>query len=212
MTSSIKPTEIQSNSDHADSNDGLPAWRTLASRIVISNRWLSLRADTCETADGVQIDPFYVIETSDVVLTIALTRDRELVLVRQYRHGFGATTLELPAGSMEAGEDPVAASQRELVEETGYSGSKARRLHTLSPDTLRNSNRLHVVLIEGAEKTTEPKDDPVERLETRLWPLAESQRLYLEPEFVHSSQAGAFAICLAMLEAEAQSQDVSRTA
>jgi 8-oxo-dGTP pyrophosphatase MutT (NUDIX family) len=194
--------------DHERLHGGLPAWRTLASKIVVSNDWLSLRADTCETAEGVRIDPFYVIETSDVVLTIALTHDRELVLVRQYRHGFGATTLEFPAGRMEKGEDPVAASQRELLEETGYSGCTARLLHSLSPDTLRNTNRLYVVVIEDVEKTAEPKDDPVERLETRLWPLAEHQRLYLEPEFVHSSQVGAFAICLAMLEAETRTEPV----
>ena len=187
-------------------SDGPLPWRTLSSRIVVSDRWLTLRADTCETADGVRIDPFYVVDSVDVIVAIALTEDRQLVLVRQYRHGYGATTLELPAGRIDIGEDPVAACRRELVEETGYSGTEARLLHSLSLDPLRYGNRVHIILIEGVSKIREPTDDPAERLETRLWPFAQATRLFLEREFVHAGQAGALAIGLAILEDETREE------
>jgi 8-oxo-dGTP pyrophosphatase MutT (NUDIX family) len=54
------------------------------------------------------------------VSVLALTPAHEAVLIHQYRHGVGRVVLELPAGSMDAGEDPAQAAARELMEETGY--------------------------------------------------------------------------------------------
>jgi 8-oxo-dGTP pyrophosphatase MutT (NUDIX family) len=181
-------------------SDGLPPWRVLSSRVVMSDPWLTLRADTCETVEGARIDPFYVIETADVVAVIAISTDDQLVLVRQYRHGYGATTLEIPAGRVDQDEDPVKAGLRELGEETGYRGGHARVLRTYSPNTLRYANRVHVVLVEGVSLGVDRQDDPRERIEVVTWPLARAGDLLIEPEFANAVLAGALATGLAAID------------
>jgi len=182
-------------------SDGLPGWRVRSSRLVVDDRWLRLRADSCETAEGVAIDPFYVIETADIAACVALTRRQELVLVRQYRHGYQGVTLELPAGRLDALEDPVTAARRELREETGYVSSDARALRSFSPNTLRYTNRLHTVLLTNAEPGT-PANDPTERIEVALWPLARAEELFVHPDFANATFAGSLAIGLQALRRE----------
>jgi hypothetical protein len=67
-------------------------WRVKASRHIHKDRWISVRADDCITADGVDVSPFYVLEYPDVVLVLAITADNQIILVRQYRHGLGDVT------------------------------------------------------------------------------------------------------------------------
>ena len=65
-----------------------------------------------------------VLESRDWVNVVALTRARELVVVRQYRFGIGAVTTEIPGGVLDRGEDARAAAERELREETGYAAAR----------------------------------------------------------------------------------------
>ena len=177
-----------------------PPWRVLSSRIVISDRWLTLRADSCETVDGTRIEPYYVIETFDFVAVIAVTTDDQLVLVRQYRHGYGAATLELPAGGVDKEEDALEAGLRELGEETGYRGGQARMLRSYSPETVRYANRLHVLLVEGTSLGATRQEDPRENIEVMLWPMNRARELLNEPEFANAASAGALATALMVLD------------
>ena len=76
-------------------------WRTLSSTSVVRDRWIDVRADRCVTPSGVEISPYYVLRYPDWVHVVALTPERGLVLVRQYRHGAGQWFLELPAGGLD---------------------------------------------------------------------------------------------------------------
>ncbi len=69
---------------------------------------------------------FVVMTAPDWVNVIALTPDFQLVLVRQFRFGIDDFSLEIPGGVMERGEDALVAAQRELSEETGYTGDNVR--------------------------------------------------------------------------------------
>jgi len=100
------------------------AWSVRASRYSFRDRWLAVRSDQCTAADGTIIAPYDVVELPDWVNILALTLEQEIVLVREYRHGTGEITLELPSGTVEAGEAPLATAQRELREETGYGGGR----------------------------------------------------------------------------------------
>ncbi|MEQ9367286.1 MAG: NUDIX hydrolase [Leptospirales bacterium] len=146
-------------------------WERLASRYVHRDAWLTARADRCRLPGGRVLDPFYVLEYSDWVNVVAVTAADEIVLVRQYRHACGEITLELPAGMMEAGEDPETSARRELLEETGYSAATFEPIFSLSPNTATHTNRSHSFLARGARRTAEPRPDETEDLETEVWPM-----------------------------------------
>lgn len=86
--------------------------------------------------------PYYMLELADYVSVVALTPDRHLVLVRQYRPVVERVTLELPSGHVDAGETPEEAARRELLEETGFTAGDLELLGTLVPDVGRLTNRM----------------------------------------------------------------------
>lgn len=92
---------------------------------------------------GVPFD-FFLMEGLNWTKVIALTAQKEIVLVRQYRHGADTPMLELPGGVVEAGEDPSAAAQREILEETGFRISNLRSLGSPYANPAMQSMRLHV--------------------------------------------------------------------
>ena len=82
-------------------------------------------------SDGIKGD-FFVLDTNDWVNVLAITPNRELVLVRQFRYGSQEYSLEPPGGVIEKGEDPVLAGMRELSEETAMLGLILNSLVTLA--------------------------------------------------------------------------------
>jgi ADP-ribose pyrophosphatase len=77
--------------------------------------------------DGYECDWYYV-DTPPSVMIVPVTADRQLVLVRQYRHNLKSHQLEFPAGTMNETEEPEAAARRELEEETGFTLAGGGRL------------------------------------------------------------------------------------
>ena len=67
----------------------LQPWTVRSSRRVLHDRWISVRADDCVTAEGAEVSPFYVLEYPDWVNVVALDDENHVLLVRQYRHGLG---------------------------------------------------------------------------------------------------------------------------
>jgi 8-oxo-dGTP pyrophosphatase MutT (NUDIX family) len=86
--------------------------------------------------------PFYVLHCGDFAALAALNEQGELLLVRQYRPGARAFTLEVPSGHVEVGETPEQAARKELLEETGYEAGALELMTVLSPSSARFTNRL----------------------------------------------------------------------
>jgi 8-oxo-dGTP pyrophosphatase MutT (NUDIX family) len=95
-------------------------WKIVESEVVVDSKHLRLRRDLIELPGGQRIADYYVRESRGFAIVFALTADERVVLVRQYKHGIGASLLELPAGGIDPGEEPAACARRELAEETGY--------------------------------------------------------------------------------------------
>ncbi|MCB0323653.1 MAG: NUDIX hydrolase [Bdellovibrionales bacterium] len=153
----------------------------------MEDRWLTLRADRCETADGVFLDPYYVVETNDWVHIVAFDEHDRVVLVRQYRHGVQEICLEIPAGIVESDDSSVElAARRELLEETGYTAETFIDLGTLQPNSARQTNRFHTFLALGARKTHEPRPDPCERIIAEAVPVADLVARIQEGHFVQA--------------------------
>jgi ADP-ribose pyrophosphatase len=116
---------------------------------------------------------FFVINPPDWVNVVALTPDGHLVLVRQFRYGINEFSLEIPGGVMDPGEDPVTAGLRELREESGYVGTRARLLGAVHPNPAMQSNRCHLVLVEEARREADLEWDPDEEFEILTKPVDE---------------------------------------
>lgn len=92
-------------------------WKKLESQYLFQRPWLTVRRDKVELPDGRTNDEFYVLEYPDWVNVIAITKNGQFVMERQYRHGIGVTCYEICAGVIEQGESPLEAAKRELLEE-----------------------------------------------------------------------------------------------
>jgi 8-oxo-dGTP pyrophosphatase MutT (NUDIX family) len=135
--------------------------------------------------DGREGD-FYILEAPDWVQALALTPRHELILVRQWRYGLCRLSWEPPGGVIDAGEDPVAAAQRELLEETGHAGQHSRLLGQACPNPALQNNFVHFVLVENCVMHAPMSWDPHEELQVGAFPLPEVEQMIRRGEIVHS--------------------------
>ena len=150
---------------------GPARWEKRADTQLVETRVFDLhRTQFHHPTRAVERD-FVVIHPPDWVNILALTPDRQLVLVKQYRFGIEEFSLEIPGGMMEAGEDPVATARRELREETGYVAEDARLLGRVHPNPAIQSNRCHFVLIERAVASGAMEWDTDEEIEVTTRPV-----------------------------------------
>jgi ADP-ribose pyrophosphatase len=154
---------------------GEPAlWVREGERVLVSTRVLELRSiHFRHPVRGTERD-FVVAHAPDWVNVVALTPEGRIVLVRQFRFGANALSLEIPGGVIEAGEDPVAAGTRELLEETGYGGGRVRLLGSVQPNPAIMDNRCHFVFVDGAVPTGPLDWDDDEEIEVSTVPAAEA--------------------------------------
>jgi len=143
------------------------------------------RIDKCELANGNQLDAT-VLELSAWANVVALTKDGDVVLVRQYRHGVGDVLLEFPGGVVEDGEDPLEGVRRELLEETGYAVSTVVEVGRIYPNPAFQTNALYCFLGLDAVKVSEQKLDAGEDIEVQLVPLDELIGIAKGGEFPHA--------------------------
>ena len=166
-------------------------WKLIESKYVYRDRWLRARADKCELPDGRIMEPYYVIEVPDWTNMVIITKEQRIVLVRQYRHALGTTTLELPGGILEQGESPKESAIREMHEETGYISDEVEFLMKISPNPALNNNTAYFFLAIDAEKLTDTKFDPFEDIVIETFSKDELKQLLEEGKLQHGVQQGA---------------------
>ena len=143
-------------------------WKILESEYIIKRPWLTARRDKVELPDGRINDEYYVLEFTDWVNVIAITKDGQFAMEQQYRHALGVNSIELPCGVAETGESPLLAAQRELLEETGYGNGKWSKIMSIAPNPANMNNMAHCFLAVGVEKIAEPSLDATEELTVHL--------------------------------------------
>lgn len=113
-----------------------------------------------------------IVEHRGAVAIVAVDGEQQVTLVRQLREAVRRELLELPAGTLDASEQPLETARRELQEETGLHGGRWTELATFwtTPGFCRE--RMTVFLAEGVE-AGEPKPDADEQIELVRWPVAD---------------------------------------
>jgi 8-oxo-dGTP pyrophosphatase MutT (NUDIX family) len=171
-------------------------WKITESRYVVRDRWMTLRADRCETATGQVIEPYYVQEPEDWIAVVAFDDQDRILLNKQYRHGAGLVITELPSGMVDRGEDPALAASRELLEETGCKAEKWVALPVLSPNPARYANRFHGFMATGVHKVQEQQLDESEEIEFEFWEVGEVLGLIDAGGFLQSMHVAAVMMAL----------------
>lgn len=90
-------------------------WEIIGSDYLLKTKWLTVRKDHVRMPSGQEMDDYYVLEYPDWINVIAITKEGKFVIERQYRHGTQSIDYELCAGTIEKGESPLGAAQREPV-------------------------------------------------------------------------------------------------
>lgn len=161
-------------------------WKVISSEKLFSAPWLNVRKDVCELPDGRKHSDYYILEYPDWSTAFALTEDNQVVMVRQYRHGLGVVSTELPGGVIDANEKPEDAIARELLEETGYEFTSIEKLGKISPNPATSTNYMHMFLATGGKKVTEQKLDATEDVEILIHSIDEFKQLMRENKIVQS--------------------------
>ena len=160
-------------------------WKTIASRMALSDRWIRIRADTCERADGTRIAPFYVSENSEWICILPLTPEGDVVTVTEYRHGAGRVITGFPGGAVEPGDaSPETAAARELAEETGYVCGTIIPLGAAYANAANQTQKVHYFLGLDARRERAPTLDPTEEIEVTHRPWDDVRALgFLQQSF-----------------------------
>lgn len=164
-------------------------WITLDRQYILQEPWMTARKDKVQLPNGHIIDAYYVLEYPDWVNVIAITPDDQFVFVRQYRYALGKTVNEIVAGVCEAGEDPLVAAQRELQEETGYSGGEWIKTAVLSGNAGTTNNLTHCFIARGVVPTGNRDLDEGEDIEVRLFTRSQVREMLQRGEIWQSLMA-----------------------
>ena len=149
-------------------------------RRIYEGRVLNLRVDDVEYPNGHR-STIEVVEHRGGVAVIAMPQPRSIVLVHQFRPAIGRAMWEVPAGKLEAGEDPGTCAARELLEETGYRAHGLRELWTFYTAPGFCGELLHLFVAEGLT-AGDPSPEPGEQIKTRLFDVDEAWALVARNE------------------------------
>ncbi len=178
-----------------------PSERDAIPEVIASRRaydgWFRVRIDRLRYASGREGD-IQVVEHGGAVTLLAFDGGGNVLLVEQYRHPTGRVLLELPAGTIDAGETPEACAERELQEETGYRPGHMERLGGFFSAPGFCSEYLHVFLCTELVESRLQGDE--EAIAVRRITLAEVLRMVSAGEIEDAKTAAALLLYLRTAE------------
>ena len=169
-------------------------WRTLASERVFETPIFNLHRRRAAHPHRGERD-FFVLDPANWVNIIPLTPKREVVMVRQFRHGIGDFTLEIPGGMVDPEDpDPAYAGRREMQEECGYDSDEITPLGWVHPNPAIQPNVCYSFLAQNVKKIDEPRWhlDGSEETEVVIVPLKNIKQLIATNKITHALVITAF--------------------
>jgi 8-oxo-dGTP pyrophosphatase MutT (NUDIX family) len=162
-------------------------WKEIDSELVHKGIGFDLCTRTLENPNNGYVDKYYFISCQDWVNIIPLTAEGEVILIKQWRHGIDAESLEIPGGMMDDDDtSPQAAALRELEEETGYSSSEVVSLGNIRPNPAIQRNYCHFFFALDCKPKGKQNLDQGEDIEVLTHPLADIPNLIDRGMICHS--------------------------
>ncbi len=154
--------------------DEVKKWKTLSRETIFQKYGREIEKVMFKLPDGTESD-FYIKKEGPANCVLALTKDKQVILAKQYRPGPDEIVLELPGGKTEKGETPNQTIERELLEETGYKGKV--KLIAEALDCAYSTMRRHCFVATDCEKIAKPQNTSSEICEPVLLSLPEFRKL-----------------------------------
>lgn len=179
--------------------------RTLARRPLLTvgdGRFLTVESHIVAFPDGRVVEDWGWVITPDYINVIAVTEDGRFLCFRQPKYAVTGLSLSVTGGYIEAGEEPLAAAQRELLEETGYVAATWRSLGSYAVDGNRGAGTAHFFLATGARWQQPIDADDLEAQEFLLLERTEVEAALLAGEFKVLPWAASMALALLQLDGE----------
>ena len=173
------------------------AWKTLSRRVVFDQApWLVVEYHTVELPDGRQIPDWSWVRTPDYINVVVQTEAGQYLCFRQRKYAVPEPMLSLVGGYIKPGEPPLAAAQRELLEETGYVSDDWVTLGQFLVDPNRGIATGNLFLARGAHKAGEIDSDDLEEQEVMMLSRQELEQALAAGEFKILAWAAAVAFAL----------------
>lgn len=149
-------------------------WEELSREIAFQKYSRKIEKVIYRLPSGRESD-FYIKKEGPAVCTLAITKNNEVIIAKQFRPGPKEILLEIPGGGVDANETPEQAAERELLEETGYRGNV--QLVAESFDCAYSTMKRYCMVATDCEKIAEPKNDKNEPIEVVLLTIKEFREL-----------------------------------
>ena len=128
--------------------------KTIASDLKYEGRVITLQVDKVMLPNG-KTSNREIVKHPGAVAVMAITEDKKIILVEQYRKALERSIIEIPAGKIEPGELPEVTARRELEEETGYTTKSLQYIQTFATSPGFADEIIHLYFAENIEKMTE---------------------------------------------------------
>jgi len=175
----------------------LRPWEILEAETVFRvPRRLEVIREAVRLPDGRVVPEYWRFIMAVFSVMYAETEDGRVIVLRQYRHGPRTTVLSLPAGHVEAGEEPAAAAARELLEETGYQADVWQPLGSFTTAANAQCATGHAFRATGCRKVAEPDSGDLEETEVLLLPRAELVAAVRANRFLVAGDLSALALAM----------------
>jgi ADP-ribose pyrophosphatase len=167
---------------------------------IFEGKVVRLYLDKVRLPNGKEAEREVVLHWGAVGM-VALDDEEKVYLVRQYRHPVGRELIEIPAGKLDPGEEPLDCARRELMEEIGYSADEWRELASFYTSPGFSDEMLHLFLARNLkEGVADPEED--EFLEIIHLPLQEALRMVARGEIQDSKTIVGLALCSMYINGE----------
>lgn len=126
--------------------------------LVKKGRVFEFFTENVTLPNGVSLD-MDIIHHPGAAAIVPVLEDGKVLLLKQYRHAVGGYIWEIPAGTLDPGEDAITCAKREIIEETGYAAKDMEKLGVITPLPAYSDERIHIFLGTGLTLSEQNLDD-----------------------------------------------------
>jgi 8-oxo-dGTP pyrophosphatase MutT (NUDIX family) len=168
-------------------------WHEKSRKTLFNNRIFTIQERVCKSPSGEE-GIFSVMDCPDWAIAVPvlnMPEGKAFVMVRQWRQGSQALSLEFPGGVCEPGEAVEEAAIRELREETAYAPGRILKLGEMNPNPAIMTNKVHFFLAEDLQNTGSRNLDADEYVDVEIIPVDRVVQNMGKPPYIHSLMAAA---------------------